>query len=82
MPRPSQEELRSRAAAIVEETMAYPEETRPRLLEIKRGAIQQLVAKFDENAELVERHYPGYTKEDLNALAAFLPKGKTDAWHL
>lgn len=82
MARPTQEELRQRALAIVEETMAYPEETRPRLLEIKRGAIEQLVAKFGENAELVERHYPGYAKEDLSALAALLPKGKADAWHL
>lgn len=82
MARPTQEELRQRAAAIVEETMAYPEETRPRLLEIKRGAIEQLVAKFDENAGLVERHYPGYAKEDLAALAGLLPRGKSDAWHL
>lgn len=62
--------------------MAYPEETRPRLLEIKHGAIVQLVSNFDENAALVERHYPGYTKEDLSALAALLPKGKSDNWHL
>ncbi|GEM_PF-4551153 len=82
MARPTQEELRSRASAIVEETMAYPEETRPRLLDIKRAAIRQLVEKFDENADLVERHYPGYAKEDLSALAALLPAGKADAWHL
>lgn len=62
--------------------MAYPEETRPRLLEIKRGAIEQLVAAFAENADLVERHYPGYTQDDLKTLASLLPKGKSDAWHL
>lgn len=62
--------------------MAYPAETRPRLLDIKRAAILQLVGKFDENAELVERHYPGYAKEDLSALAALLPQGKSDGWHL
>lgn len=82
MARPSQEELRQRAAAIAEETMAYPAETRLRLLEIKHGAIGQLVAKFDENVDLIARHYPDYAKEDLVALAAHLPKGKADGWHL
>lgn len=82
MPRPTQEELRARAAAIVEETMAYPAETRPRLLEIKRGAIEQLVAKFDGNAALIASHYPEYLKEDLITLASLLPKGKKDDWHL
>ena len=82
MSRPTQDELRQRASAIVEETMAYPAETRPRLLEIKHGAIEQLIAKFDENFSLIASHYPEYTKEDLVALAALLPKGKTDAWHL
>ena len=82
MARPSQDELRQRAAAIVEETMAYPEETRARLLDIKRGAVEQLVADFDRNAALVASHYPDYTKEDLAALAKLLPRGKSDAWHL
>ena len=82
MARPTQAELRQRAAAIVEETMAYPEETRARLLDIKRGAIEQLVAAFDRNAELIASHYPEYTKEDLVALAGFLPRGKSDSWHL
>jgi hypothetical protein len=82
MARPSQEELRSRAAAIVEETMAYPADTRPRLLDIKRGAIEQLVAAYDKNAELIASHYPDYTKDDLVALAGLLPRGKSDTWHL
>ena len=82
MARPSQEELRQRASAIVEETMAYPEETRPRLLEIKRGAIEQLVTAYEKNAELIASHYPGYAKEDLVTLAGLLPRGKTDGWHL
>ncbi|MEK7545990.1 MAG: hypothetical protein AAB554_02830 [Patescibacteria group bacterium] len=81
MARPTQEEIRQRALAIIEETMAYPAETRPRLLDIKRGAIEQLFAKFDENADIIARHYPEYQKEDLIALASFLPKGETDGWH-
>jgi len=82
MARPTQDELRQRALAIVEETMAYPAETRPRMLEIKRGAIEQLVAKFDESASLLDSHYPEYTKEDLVALAGFLPRGEAGSWHL
>jgi hypothetical protein len=82
MDRPKPEELKARALAIVEETMAYPESARERLLDIKRGAIQQIVDGFEKNVELVEKHYPGYQKEDLQALIHLLPKGKSKEWHL
>ena len=82
MNRPSSEEIKARALEIIEETMAYPEATRARLLEIKRGAIQQLVTDFGKNAELIEKYYPGYEAEDLKSLLSFLPKGKTEGWSL
>ena len=82
MNRPKPEELKARALAVVEETMAYPETARERLLDIKRGAIQQIVEAFEQNAGLIEKHYPGYEKEDLKALIGLLPKGKAQGWHL
>ena len=82
MSRPTGEEIKTRALEIIEETMAYPEATRARLLEIKRGAIQQLVQDFGKDAELIEKYYNGYEKEDLMSLLAFLPKGKSEGWGL
>lgn len=81
--RPTEETIKKRAMEIVEETMSYPEDTRERLLGIKRAAIQELVEKFDENMEVVASHYAGYTKEDIERLLGFLPKGKdTNNWSL
>lgn len=79
-PRPTPEEIKKRALEMVEETMAFPEEASERLLGIKRGALETLITKPD--AALMERHYPGWTVEDLKALLGFLPAGKKDAWRL
>ena len=82
MSRPSADDIKTRALGIIEETMAYPEASRPRLLEIKRGAIQQLVDDASKNAEVIGKYYPGYQAEDFKALLGFLPKGKSEGWHL
>lgn len=82
MDRPSQAIIQQRALGIVEETMAYPTQARERLLDLKRGAIELLVADTAKNAEVMEKYYPGWTDEDLKAMLALLPKGKTDSWHL
>lgn len=70
--RPTSEEIAERAKAMLEETEAYPEDTRPRLLSIKKAALSALVDDYDGNAELVASHYPGWTKEDLETLLASL----------
>lgn len=55
-----------------EEAEAYPEETRPRLISIKKAALETLIEEFDDNTETVASHYPGWEKEDLEALKALL----------
>lgn len=80
--RPTQAELKQRALGIVEESMAYPGMARDRLLEMKKGAIQELVAKFDENRAVLEKYYMGYTAEDLKVLLTLLPGSKHEQWHL
>jgi hypothetical protein len=80
--RPTTESIKQRALGIVEECMAYPEAARERLVDIKRGAIEQLMAEPDKNREVIEQHYPGYQPEDLKTLIGFLPRGKSDKWRL
>jgi len=81
--RPTEENIKKRSMEIVEETMPYPEDTRGRLLSIKRAAIQELIDKFNENMEVIASHYPGYSIEDIEKLLSFLPKGKdTNNWSL
>ena len=70
--RPTKEDIESRAKAVIEEAEAYPEDTRPRLLAIKKAALQALVDDYDGNAEVVASHYPGWEKEDLEALLSAL----------
>ncbi len=82
MDRPSQDAVRQRALAIVEECMAYPETARDRLIDIKRGAIESLVMEATKNASILEKYYPGYTVEDLKTLLGCLPKSKGGTWHL
>lgn len=79
-PRPTSEEIKKRALEMVEETMAFPGDAQERLLGIKRGALATLIAKPDQ--ALMEKHYPGWTVDDLKTLLGFLPAGKKDAWHL
>lgn len=78
--RPSQEDIKKRALEMVEETMAFPADARERLLDIKRGALEGLIAKPDQ--ELMDKHYPGWTLDDLKSLLGFLPRGKHDTWRL
>jgi len=80
--RPSPAEIKKRALDIVEESMAYPETARGRLVELKRSAIQDLIAKPGENAATLEKYYPGWTADDLKTLLSLLPAGKKDQWHL
>lgn len=70
--RPAKEDIESRAAAMKEETEAYPEDTRSRLLAIKKAALQSLVDDYDGNLEIVASHYPGWEKADLEALLGML----------
>lgn len=81
--RPTPADIKARALAIVEETMAYPADAQARLMEIKRGAIQRLVDDFEAEREMIAKHYPGWTIEDLKSLIALLPRSKSgDQWHL
>lgn len=82
-PRPTPEEIKQRALAMMDETLAFPEEARPRLMDIKRGALEGLVAKPAENARLMETHYPGWTVDDLKTLLGYMPKSKPpERWGL
>jgi hypothetical protein len=84
MNRPDEQMIKRRAAEILEESNAYPGMAKDRLLLIKRTAIKELVDKFADNAAIVEKYYPGYTKEDLLLLLREIPNPASGGmeWHL
>lgn len=73
MPRPSEEDIETRAREISAEAEAYPEDTRARLLAIKKAALGELVERFEDNMDVIAGHYPGWTREDLKTLLRKLP---------
>ena len=70
--RPTHEVIAERAKAIQEEAEAYPVATRPRLLSIKKAALQALIDDYEGNTDVVASHYPGWEKEDLETLFGML----------
>lgn len=84
MKRPDEQTIKKRAKEIIEETSSYPEDAQERLMLIKIAALRELIDNFEANQALVEKHYPGYLREDVEKLLGYLPTntGKTSEWGL